>query len=397
MLLYYTNYRLFKNKYNSYIISAISLILLKNFITVRAQIITYIIFILEVYFLEQFVRQDKKKYLIGLIILSFGIVNVHVAVWPFFFILFLPYFVSYFKINIGKIEYRKNRGSLKLLILTFIICILIGFLTPIGLTPFTYFIKTMQGNTTKSISEHLPLNLISDLGMPIFIYIVILLFLTWFSNIKAQLKNICLAFGLTILAISSKRHMSLFYILMSFVSNQLLINIYNSFKFYLKNKKVLKIIKYYNKCFFIIIFLITLCPIFLYGKDKFTKERPNFINSSSYPIDAAKYINENLDKENIKLFNEYNYGSYLMLQNIKVFIDSRADLYTKEFNGKQDIFSDYISTSNISKSYENTFEKYTITHIILQNNSKLNMLISKDKRYAPIYKDKNFVLYSKNY
>lgn len=388
--MYYTSYKLNKQKYIAYFISAISLILLKNFITVRAQLITYIIFILEIYFLEQYIRNNKKIYLFGLVILSWIITNVHVAVWPFFFVLFMPYFVSYIKINIGKLSYKQNKGKLKFLILIFIICVLVGFITPLGTTPFNYFIKTMKGTTTKNITEHLPLELTGKLGIPIFIYLIVILILTWFSDTKASLKNLSLAFGLTILAISSRRHISLFAIIMNFVSSQLLVNIYETLK-----EKILKIVNYVKEFFFIIIFLITLYPVAFYGKDKFGKEKTEFVNKSNYPIEAAKYINENIDKENMRLFNEYNYGSYLMLQNIKVFIDSRADLYTKEFNGKEDIFSDYINTSNLNTSYENTFEKYNITHVILYKNSKLNLFISKDEKYTKLYEDNYFVIYSR--
>ena len=129
-----------------------------------------------------------------------------------------------------------------------------------------------------------------------------------------------------------------------------------------------------------------------------------FVNPSTYPVDAAKYIKENLDVNSIKLFNEYNYGSYLLFEGIPVFIDSRADLYAPEFNGKKnadgkydgrDIFSDYINTSNITKYYEETFEKYKITHVILKTNTKLNMLISRDENYKELYKDNSFVIYER--
>mgnify|MGYP000569897869 CR=1 FL=1 len=43
-----------------------------------------------------------------------------------------------------------------------VICVLMGFITPLKDTPFTYLYKTMQGNTTQSISEHLPLTLIEN-------------------------------------------------------------------------------------------------------------------------------------------------------------------------------------------------------------------------------------------
>ena len=129
-----------------------------------------------------------------------------------------------------------------------------------------------------------------------------------------------------------------------------------------------------------------------------------FVSTSTYPVDAAQFIKDNLDLSTIRLFNEYNYGSYLIFEGIPVFIDSRADLYAPEFNGVKgedgeydgrDIFSDYISTSNIAKYYENTFEKYDITHVILSKNSKLNMLISRDSNYEQLYTDSHFVIYER--
>ena len=77
-----------------------------------------------------------------------------------------------------------------------------------------------------------------------------------------------------------------------------------------------------------------------------------YLSTKMYPIKATEYIKENLDYKNIRIFNEYNFGSYLLFNDIKVFIDSRADLYAPEFNKTEeregrDIFSDYINISNI--------------------------------------------------
>ena len=108
----------------------------------------------------------------------------------------------------------------------------------------------------------------------------------------------------------------------------------------------------------------------------------------------------NLDE--IKLFNEYNYGSYLLYKGLPVFIDSRAVLYAPEFNtptGKvedgKDIFSDFISTSNLNTFYESTFDKYGITHVLVFRNSKINLVIcnTNEGTYNCIYEDKNFVIY----
>ena len=129
-----------------------------------------------------------------------------------------------------------------------------------------------------------------------------------------------------------------------------------------------------------------------------------YLNTSSYPIEAATWIKENLDYKNIRLFNDYNYGSYLLFEDIPVFIDSRCDLYTPEFNGEkgedgkydgQDIFSDYMNISSIATYYDTKFKEYDITHIITKSNSKLNMLISRDDGYNEIYSDDNFKIYER--
>ena len=148
----------------------------------------------------------------------------------------------------------------------------------------------------------------------------------------------------------------------------------------------------------VIIALTFLIGIWSY-KNIVPKLDDKFVNESSYPVAACDYILENIDLENAKFYNEYNYGSYMLFRGIPVFIDSRADLYAPEFNGNEDedIFSDFINTSSISKFYEKTFEKYNITHVIIGKKSKTNMIISetKDENYKEIYSDDSFVIYER--
>lgn len=128
------------------------------------------------------------------------------------------------------------------------------------------------------------------------------------------------------------------------------------------------------------------------------KKNDQYISESTYPVQACDYILENIDLGKARFYNEYNYGSYMLFRGIPVFIDSRADLYAPEFSGKEDdIFMDFIETSNISKFYEDIFEKYNITHVITYDNSKMNMIITKsnDPNYKELYKDKYFVIYER--
>ena len=128
------------------------------------------------------------------------------------------------------------------------------------------------------------------------------------------------------------------------------------------------------------------------------KQDDDYIDESAYPVQACDYIIENIDLETARFYNEYNYGSYMIYRGIPVFIDSRADLYAPEFSGKEeDIFSDFIDTSSIGKFYENTFEKYDITHVITYKNSKMNMIIKEtnDPNYNELYEDSYFTVYER--
>ncbi len=146
----------------------------------------------------------------------------------------------------------------------------------------------------------------------------------------------------------------------------------------------------------ITLIIIIVCSYGIYSDIK----DDEYIKVKDYPVNASNYIleeaeNGNLNLETMKLYNDYNYGSYLLYRGIPVFIDSRADLYSPEFNEGINIFSDYMNISNISSYYETKFEEYEITHVMMYKNSKLNMIISRDVNYKKLYGDDYFVLYER--
>lgn len=453
IVLYYVSCKLCKNQVVAFLVSMATMYLLKNFIAARAQLVTFILFALTILFIEQFISTKKKRYAIYLIIIPILIANLHCAVWPFYFVLYLPYVVEYMlavltdmqlyyfiaikwnelKIKkltkkgkldeIGKYQEKiahlqldkengrqlrkknetkafkvifKREDSVKWLMVIMLICTLTGLLTPIGTTPYTLLPKLMQGNTTQNISEHQPLTLINNRAMLI-VFTVFLMFLI-FTDTKLSLRDFFMLAGLTLLTFMTRRQASMFVIVCGFIFAKMSTNFLRKYD---KDgtDKVIKIMTSLLGKIFTVLLVILLS--FIMYKGKINNE---FVNSSSYPVKAADYILEELDINNMRLFNEYNYGSYLLYRGIPVFIDSRADLYAPEFNGKKnadgkydgrDIFSDYINTSNITKYYEETFEKYKITHVILKTNTKLNMLISRDENYKELYKDNSFVIYER--
>ena len=404
--IYKTNSKLAKNKVVSFVVTLGAMYMLRDYIAARAQLVTFILFALQVYFMEQLSNTSKKGYGIGLIVISILIANLHVAVWPFMFVLYLPYIAEYIIINIEEKVAKKygkqlkegnkisltKRDGVKYLIIVMIICTLTGFLTPLGTTPYTYLIKTMQGNTTQNINEHLPMTLIKN--AEVLCILIIFIAILVFTDIKIRLVDLFMLGGLILLMLYSKRQSTMFIIICSVILNRL------AYDFVRKEGENVdeRLINVFTTLFggFVISALVVILSLyFIKGKIK-----SKYIDEKSYPLEMSEFIlqyfdENNINIEDVRLYNEYNYGSYLLFKGIPVFIDSRCDLYAPEYNGGRDIFMDFIKSSNLDIWFEDIFKKYDITHVILYKDSKMNMIIQEAQLdgYNLLKEDDNFVFY----
>jgi len=447
IVIYLTNTKITKNSVIPFFTTILILYIGKDFITARAQLITFILFVLTIYCIERFLETKKKRFVGGLLLIPIVIANIHAAVFPFYFILYLPYIAEYIiakilkkgdlltklflkmdeielkglekketlnekqlkKLELLKIRIEKNKIRLaekeaikkepyKVVIIenkntAFLIVIMIlaaftGLLTPIGDTPYTYLINTMQGTTTQNISEHLPIVLYSS--KYIFGYIIIAIFLVTFTKVKIKLSDLFLLGGLMLLTIMSRRQSSMLLFVGILIINKIiceLIEIYD-------RDGVKEILKYFTSiigriiCYsiFVVFMVLSLYKI----------KNVEVVSKKSYPVEATEYIKENLNIEEIKLFNEYNFGSYILYKDVPVFIDSRADVYDPAFNDwEDDIFRDFINITSLNVEYEEKFEHYQITHILIYKNSTLSKILKLDKNYSELYSDDNFIIYER--
>ena len=93
--IYLVNKKIVKNDLVSFLLTLCSMYVLGAFIAARAQLFTYILFTLQILFIEKFIETKRKRYGVGLIVIPIVIANVHLAVWPFYFVPFLPYIAEY--------------------------------------------------------------------------------------------------------------------------------------------------------------------------------------------------------------------------------------------------------------------------------------------------------------
>ena len=450
--IYFVTSKLSKNNLISFFITILIMFLGRGYITARAQLVTFILFVWTIFFIEKFLENKKIIYAIPLILIPIAIANIHAAVFPFYFILYLPYIGEYIialmiehadfigkiylksdkreinkllkkkeltekekkkielytkrvekneikfkerderrkakKGNEYKIIIEKNK-NVKWLILVMIICAFTGLVTPIGDTPYTYLLHTMKGNTTGNIAEHLPLTLYNNKEALITFSVVIIMLA--FTKTKIRLKDLFLTSGLMLLTFMSRRQLSMFLFIGGISLNNVICNVLVAYS----NKEDVEQAKKYITTIlgqiitYALVIAVTLC---LYMKIKDTE----IVDEKSYPVKACDYIIENLDYKNIKIFNDYNYGSYLMFRGIPVFIDSRADVYDPQFNGfEDDIFQDFIHIYTMKDYYEDKFEHYGITHVITYKKSSLALYIEKTSNYKELYSDDNFVIYER--
>lgn len=463
LTMYFTASKRTKNSTVSLLVTLGAMYLIKDFIAARAQLVTFILILLVVFCIEQFLETKKKRYAIGLVAISWLIANLHCAIWPFMFVLYLPYVAEYFlcllidadlwmkakegfhNLQIRSLEKKKEKKNLTekeekrlekyrkelegykkdhvislerrekrrkepfrivmkknpavlWLLLIIVFCVVMGVLTPIKDAPFTYLPKTMAGNTTQNISEHLPLTLANNKGMIVVVSIFLAIFL--FTDAKMRLSDFFMLGGLTVLTFMSRRQQSMLVIMGVAILVRLIDYLLK--KYDPKGTEELQ--------GFLVTLLGKILSIAFVGVLAFAVYRPIYgtkiVDDNAYPVAACDYILNNLDVTTMRIYNEYNYGSYLTYRGIPVFIDSRADLYAPEFNGTKnketkkyeglDIFSDYLNISNIGTDYKDKFEQYGITHVLCYKNAKLKMLIDDDTNYTQIYGDDRFVIFERN-
>ena len=220
---------------------------------------------------------------------------------------------------------------------------------------------------------------------------IIAICLITFTKIKIKASDLFLLGGLMFLTIMTRRQMSLLFFVGIFVINKILAEIIE-----VQDKEGTKeILKYFTHIIGKIIIYAIFVAFMVISLKKI--EKVDIVSSKDYPVEATKYIKENLDVNSIKLFNEYNFGSYLLFEDIPVFIDSRADVYDPQFNKwEDDIFRDFINIVDLNTDYESKFEHYGITHILIYKKSLLSKMLNKDAdNYKELYSDDNFIVFER--
>lgn len=367
-LFYIANKQLTNNSKISYMFLYIQMWLIRPYISVRAQMFSTIIFLIQFILLEKMYKEYKHRYAIILSILPLVLAYFHMGVLPLYFVIMGVYFVASIGIGTKNIIANKNIKILKATFISGVIGLALCFLNPYGIDGVIYGIKTLFSDTiTYNIQEFLPLSFNSDLGLYVFIYTLFILIILKVSK-QIKLKDILLMLGTLFMSCSSLRYV-LYYIIFSTV----ILEYVSKIKIELKehDRLALNTMQYT---------VIVVAIFFLIGTQINDNE---YIKKSEYPVVAYEQTKEYFN-EDTRMFNEYSWGSYFMLDNQKVFIDSRLDLYTEEYNKGVTVFKDYL---NINLDYKEIIEKYDINMFFIKSNTPLATILKVDNEFEEVYSD----------
>ena len=351
----------------------IMLILNRDFITTRPHLFDILFLTLELYLLELYIKRNNIKYLIGLPIISLLMINLHSSIWPMIFVFLLPYYVG--RINLKfttKVNYK-----LKPIIVVTIIMFMFGFVNPYGIEAMKYLFNSYGIDyLDKIVGEMAPLDVKKGLIIYIFIFLIYISYYVNRSN-KINLRYLLLTLGTTYLTIEHYRGV-MFLLIVS------IITLSDNLEYFFNKEVILKTNKKDNYIY--IILLAFLGIIYFYNLDFVTEDKTLHFN-------IANYLDENTSND-IKLYTDYNQGSYYEYREYKCYLDPRAEVFLKFNNKKEDILLEYYLLQHGIISYQDFIDKYNFDYILVSDNDVIYYQIIKDNTYEKVYEGNSIEEYN---
>ena len=370
MILFFTNLKnLLKNSAFSLLWLSFSLLLL-FYVQVRPHMISFSLMAVSIYVLYDLYKNENSKKIYILPFITIFWANVHGGSSNIPYLLCLLFlFCGFFNFKFNKIE--ANRFSKKQFLKYFIIMILCMICVCINIHGFKMFIYPYQNMLDKKMLDNIvewkatSLNVLSN-----YIYILFVVFIFFILLIsKEKIKFLDLVmFGFCVfLGMKSIRFWFYTYIIMSYI-------IFNYVGRYKDDGMIFKI--------GILIFSLFYIFTFAFSIKNFFPKQINFCLKEK-DINYIKSLNSK------KLFNMYNYGGDLVYNDIKVFIDGRADLYSGE------IFNDYISISTLSGDFYSKMCKYSFDYYLVDKNYDIDFYLRYNNKFQLLYANGDVKVYKK--
>ena len=361
------------NRYSlSVLISTIvTTLLAASFITSRPHIFTFAIIITEIYLLEKYIKEEDKRYLYPLPLLSLLEINLHASMFFMQFAFILPYLIDSFKYKIGPLKssgYKK-----KPLFITVILMFLVGFINPYGINAITYIFSS-YGNSyiNEIVEEMLPVVITDSVGKVSFflIFMIVSIYIFYRKN-DIKPRYFYLLIGTIYLTLSSQKGLS-----------YLIIGGILPLAYYLKLSFKKDTVKEKKKSYSYLLSsscLVVISLLVVIGTDSMT-----FTYKFKEGVD---YLLENNKASDITLYTGYAEGAYPEWKGIKCYIDPRAEIFLKGNNKQKDIMEEYYLLQIGNLDVNEFLEKYKFDYLLVIETDYLYNNMDDIENYKLVYEN----------
>ena len=363
----------------------------KIYMYTRPQAISYILFVLEMFALESFVKTKKVRFLAILPLISLALVNFHASMWVMMFIFALPYAAAALPINIKKIKQEPCCSFVKLLI-TGAICFAVGFINPYGIKSMTYIFTSFgYKDINEYIGEMEATSVSSSLGVLYFVVLFALLGIIIFTRKNNFSTRFVLMFaGSAALAVMNYKSIGYFLVLGV-----------PAFSYYLKDVEPMLTVDESKKkktakdkielAALAVLLVAAISGAVFYVT--YTDSEESKVQQSETLYDSLDVIIEELDKDkgdDMVLYTCFDLGPYFEFYGYHPYIDCRAELFFKKNNGVFDYYSEHMDCMNGKLYYKDFLEKYKFTHVVvLEEEYCLYNGLINDEDYELVLKTKS--------
>lgn len=358
--------KLEKNKIFTFLWALVGFLIFSKVMLPRPHMISYTLLAFTIYILHDNFNNKNSKKIYFLPVISLLWANFHGGSSNLPYVLcFMFMIVGLFSFKFGKVEAKRiDKKQIKKYLICGLLSICAIAINPHGLKMITYPYINMGDKLMLSNIVEWGCPDLNDFGdIAAFAVLGLVIITMIISNKKIKLIDLITLGAFLFLGFKSVRFVPLLYIAATYA----IFNIVEDFKLNLPNKAYIIILSTIVVCFGIL--------------------TPKLIrNYNKKPISdtAINYIKDNNPK---RLFNYYNYGGYLIYNDIKVFIDGRADMYSK-YN-----FKDAVDLQD--RGYKYLLDGYNFDMLIIPNNIALNIHLLNNNDYMAVFQDDNTVIYEK--
>lgn len=275
---------------------------------------------------------------------------------------------------------------LRLLYVSFL-SFLVTFINPYGSRVYSLIMTIIRDSYGRSrIGEWQPFSISSPIGWEFLMYLALLAILVLISFRRIDLTTLGLGTVFAFLAFSSWRNMPV-----------LIIMTIPLWVYIVKNATDPVLPKLLEKKSVLLLFLVATLVIGYQQVSMawaISNNQDILAKTGGYPKQAVEYIKANPEKFQGNMFNEYNWGGYLIWQlpEHKVFIDGRMPHLTI---GDRHIFKDFNDLEDL-KNPKEIIEKYHIDWFLIYSNRLLGSYLPSEG-FKKIYEDDLSAIFKKEW